>query len=66
VVEYLGRYTHKVAISNHRIKKINDDGVAFRWRDYRDNRENDYSGPTSATNSGATSASDSGASSATL
>jgi len=39
VVEYLGRYTHKVAISNHRIIKINDDGVAFRWRDYRDNRE---------------------------
>lgn len=39
VVEYLGRYTHKVAISNHRIVRINDDGVAFRWRDYRDNRE---------------------------
>ncbi len=39
VVEYLGRYTHKVAISNHRIIKIGDDGVAFRWRDYRDNRE---------------------------
>ncbi len=39
VVEYLGRYTHKVAISNHRIIKIADDGVSFRWRDYRDNRE---------------------------
>jgi hypothetical protein len=39
VVEYLGRYTHKVAISNHRIVTIDDDGVAFRWRDYRDNRE---------------------------
>ncbi len=39
VVEYLGRYTHKVAIGNHRIIKISDDGVAFRWRDYRDNRE---------------------------
>lgn len=39
VVEYLGRYTHKVAISNHRIININDDGVTFRWRDYRDNKE---------------------------
>ena len=39
VVEYLGRYTHKVAIGNHRILNINDDGVTFRWRDYRDNKE---------------------------
>jgi len=38
VVEYLGRYTHKIAISNHRIIGINDHGVTFRWRDYRDNR----------------------------
>jgi hypothetical protein len=39
VVEYLGRYTHKVAISNHRILSIDDSGVIFRWRDYRDNKE---------------------------
>jgi hypothetical protein len=39
VVEYLGRYTHKVAISNHRILKIDDDGVTFRWRDYHDNNK---------------------------
>ncbi len=39
VVEYLGRYTHKVAIGNHRILNISDDGVSFRWRDYRDNKE---------------------------
>ncbi len=39
VVEYLGRYTHKVAIGNHRILNINDEGVTFRWRDYRDNKE---------------------------
>jgi len=39
VVEYLGRYTHKVAIGNHRIKNVSDDGVSFRWRDYRDNKE---------------------------
>ena len=39
VVEYLGRYTHKVAISNHRIIKIDDDGVTFRYRDYHDNNK---------------------------
>jgi hypothetical protein len=36
VVEYLGRYTHKIAISNHRIKRINTNGrVHFSWKDYR-------------------------------
>jgi hypothetical protein len=39
VVEYLGRYTHKIAISNHRLLDIDDHGVTFRWRDYRDNRQ---------------------------
>ncbi len=39
VVEYLGRYTHKVAISNHRILNIDQDGVQFRWRDYRDDNK---------------------------
>ena len=39
VVEYLGRYTHKVAIGNHRILNINNEGVTFRWRDNRDNKE---------------------------
>jgi hypothetical protein len=39
VVEYLGRYTHKVAISNHRLLNIDESGVTFRWRDYRDNKE---------------------------
>jgi len=37
VVEYLGRYTHKVAISNHRLLDVSEAGVRFRWRDYRDN-----------------------------
>lgn len=37
VIEYLGRYTHKVAISNHRIVSINDDKVSFRYKDYADN-----------------------------
>lgn len=39
VVEYLGRYTHKIAISNHRLIGISEQGVTFRWRDYRDNRQ---------------------------
>lgn len=36
VIEYLGRYTHKIAISNHRIKSITDTGVTFSWKDYSD------------------------------
>lgn len=38
VIEYLGRYTHKVAISNHRIPTINDenDTVTFKYKDYTD------------------------------
>jgi hypothetical protein len=38
VVEYLGRYTHKVAISNHRLQSVDQTGVQFSYRDYRDNR----------------------------
>ncbi len=37
VLEYLGRYTHRIAISNHRIVRMEDDKVSFRWRDYADN-----------------------------
>ena len=36
VVEYLGRYTHKVAISNHRLVDLNDKTVSFQYKDYRD------------------------------
>jgi hypothetical protein len=36
VVEYLGRYTHRVAISNKRILRIEKDTVTFKWRDYKD------------------------------
>ncbi len=36
VVEYLGRYTHKIAISNHRIINLTCDQVSFRYKDYRD------------------------------
>jgi len=34
VLRYLARYTHRVAISNHRLVGCNDRGVSFRWRDY--------------------------------
>ena len=36
VVAYLGRYTHRVAIGDERLVALEDDRVAFRWRDYRD------------------------------
>ena len=35
VLAYLGRYTHRVAISNHRLVSADTDTVAFRWKDYR-------------------------------
>ncbi len=35
VVEYLGRYTHKIAISNNRIKEIGKDTVTFTYKDYK-------------------------------
>ncbi len=36
VIEYLGRYTHKVAISNHRIEEVNTTEVCFNYKDYQD------------------------------
>jgi hypothetical protein len=36
VIEYLGRYTHKVAISNHRIEKVTDEKTFFQYKDYKD------------------------------
>lgn len=39
VVEYLGRYTHRVAISNTRIVKVENGYVTFNWRDYKDNNK---------------------------
>jgi hypothetical protein len=35
VLEYLGRYTHRVAISNNRLLDFADGQVAFKWKDYR-------------------------------
>ena len=37
VIEYVGRYSFRVAISNERIKNIEDDNVTFEYKDYKDN-----------------------------
>jgi hypothetical protein len=34
VIEYLGRYTHKIAISNKRIQSVDDQNVTFAYKDY--------------------------------
>ena len=39
VLQYLGRYTHRVAISNHRLVSLADGQVIFRWRDSAHNNE---------------------------
>ncbi len=36
VIKYLGQYTHRVAISNHRIQNMDDKNVRFSYKDYRD------------------------------
>jgi hypothetical protein len=40
VLAYLGRYTHRVAISNSRLINMTDGGIRFRWRDYRHHDKN--------------------------
>jgi hypothetical protein len=35
-IEYLGKYTHRIAISNYRIREVNDSSVTFAYKDYRD------------------------------
>jgi Putative transposase/Transposase zinc-binding domain len=39
VLEYLGRYTHRVAISNRRLLALEDGQVSFQWKDYRDRQQ---------------------------
>jgi Putative transposase/Transposase zinc-binding domain len=39
VLQYLGRYTHRVAISNHRLVSFSEGKVTFRWRDSAHNHE---------------------------
>jgi hypothetical protein len=36
VISYLGRYTHRIAISESRIMEANENHVTFRWKDYSD------------------------------
>ena len=40
VVQYLGKYTHRVAISNNRIVAIDNGKVTFKWKDYRKGLQN--------------------------
>jgi len=42
VIEYLGRYTNKVAVSNHRIIKMEDGKVTFKYKDYSDDGKQKY------------------------
>ena len=37
VIKYLGRYTHRVAISNQRIQSVDNQSIGFTYKDYRDN-----------------------------
>jgi Putative transposase/Transposase zinc-binding domain len=39
VLDYVGRYTHRVAISNNRLLEIENGQVVFRWKDYRDHSQ---------------------------
>lgn len=40
VINYLGRYTHKIAISENRIIKCENGRITFKWRDYRNANKN--------------------------
>ena len=45
VLEYLGRYTHRVAISNHRLLAMENGQVSFAWKDYRDGKKKQMTVP---------------------
>jgi hypothetical protein len=49
VLAYLSRYTHRVAISNTRLISVDDDGVTFKWKDYRIDGRDRYKRMTLAT-----------------
>jgi hypothetical protein len=42
VLAYLSRYTHRVAIANSRLTAFDDNGVTFKWKDYRINGRDRY------------------------
>ena len=50
VLAYLSRYTHRVAIANSRLIALDDNGVTFRWKDYRIEGRDRYKTMTLATN----------------
>jgi Putative transposase len=37
VIEYLGRYTHKIAISNNRLQNVDETSTTFSYKDYKSN-----------------------------
>lgn len=39
VIQYLGRYSHKIAITNHRLVKVDRSTTSFRYKDYRDDTD---------------------------
>lgn len=48
VLAYLSRYTHRVAISNSRLLGMDEHGVRFRWKDYREKGRTRYKAMTLA------------------
>ncbi len=36
IIKYLGNYSHRIAITNHRIKSISNETIFFEWKDYKD------------------------------
>jgi len=49
VLRYLARYTHRVAISNRRLIACDENGVTFKWKDYRLEGPDRYKAMTLAT-----------------
>src|SRR6266566_1760711 len=49
VLAYLSRYTHRVAISNSRLVALDEEGVTFKWKDYRIEGRDRYKMMTLAT-----------------
>ena len=39
IIDYLGRYTHRIALSDSRLSHMDGDTISFSYRDYRDNRK---------------------------
>ena len=46
VLTYLSRYTHRVAIANSRLLSMDENGITFKWKDYRRKNEKRYTSMT--------------------